>query len=204
MLGFRTISALRSSVGENCRVSSRVVGAELCEVLRRARQVEAAATTSAQRRRAVAATGALLLAAVQAGWSPAELARAVGLQDQTTRARIRRAKQRRDGASVGITVEPAPARHTRRTKTPLEQREWLRAGEAMQVAGVCYETLTQWRRAGLLPTARRTGRGNIQYAQIDLQRIATAPRRGKTGVQRRAVLEAIKADQSQIPTPRKV
>jgi hypothetical protein len=191
-------------VGENCYVSSRAASDELREVLRRARQVEAAATTSAQRRRAVAATGALLLASVQAGWTPAELAKAIGLQDQTTRARIRRAKQRRDGASVGITVEPAPPRSTRRAQIPLDQREWLRAGEAMQAAGVCYETLTQWRRAGLLPTGRRTGRGNIRYSQIDLQRIATAPRRGKTGVQRRAVLEAIKADQSQVTMPRKV
>jgi hypothetical protein len=175
-------------------MASRAVSPELREVLRRARQVEAAASTAAQRRRAVAATGALLLAGVEAGWRAAELARAAGLQDQTTRVRIRRARQRRDGAAVGIAVAAPPERNGRRPEIPSEQREWLRAGEALQVAGVCYATLTQWRQVGLLPAARRTDSGHVRYARADLRRIAAAPRRGKAGVLRRAVLDAIEAD----------
>ncbi|MGH8961771.1 MAG: helix-turn-helix domain-containing protein [Jatrophihabitantaceae bacterium] len=75
---------------------------------------------------------------------------------------------------------------------PLAERDWLRPGEACRLAGVSYATLVQWRTAGLLPAARVVN-GRWRYAGADVRRIRSAPRRGKTGVDRPAV-QAMIAD----------
>ena len=76
---------------------------------------------------------------------------------------------------------------------PLREREWLRAREATAFVGVCYETLTRWRKAGLLPVTTRVDRSKCLYSRADLQRVMSAPRRGKVGVPRPAVLTAIRS-----------
>jgi len=92
---------------------------------------------------------------------------------------------------VGLDVPGPPAPPAALPEIPLKEREWLRAREATAFVGVCYETLTQWRKAGLLPATTRVDRSKCLYSRADLQRVMSAPRRGKVGVSRPAVLAAI-------------
>lgn len=61
----------------------------------------------------------------------------------------------------------------------------------MTLAGICHETLLQWRRAGLFPATTKVHYSRCMYARIDLLRVMSAPRRGRSGVSRPAVLAAI-------------
>jgi len=171
----------------------REVPADLARSLRRAVRLEKAADGYDQRRRAIAGTSALLLAAANAGWRPGELADAAGLQAPAVRARIHVARKRHGGHAVGVDVPAPPQPPAPPPELPLHQREWLRSREALALTGVCSKTLTNWRRAQLLPTTRRVGRHH-GYALTDLLRVMSAPRRGRVGVCRSAVLAAIRAD----------
>lgn len=166
----------------------RLVPPPLRDRLVTARRVEEAAVNTEQRLRAVRATGRLMLAAVEAGWRPVELAAALGMNRATVAVRVRRARARYPGGISGIAVCPPPVPDSLR---PVAEREWLRARDVRQMLGISDATLEQWVRAGLMP-ATRTGSALARYARADVERASAAPKSVRGGIDRgalRAVIE---------------
>ena len=147
---------------------------------------EAGAQSRGRRTEAIAETSLILLAAYDCGWRLVELAEAAGLQPSTVSARVRHARRSGRPMSIEVVAPPAPV-----GELPLDQREWLKAGDACAVAGVTYTTLRQWRECGLLPTSRRVTTRLYLYARADLDKIIAAPRLPNSGIDRRAVLATL-------------
>jgi hypothetical protein len=175
------------------------VPCELVRALHLARELESAADSLNQRRRAIAATSRLMLACVAAGWRVHELAQVMGMQHATASARIAAAR-RRQHPLEGLRVPAPPSRAAGPLAilgTPTFQREWLTLREASKHAAVSVHTVRLWRRAGLLPNCRWLTPTLPVYLRADLDRVRAAPRRGKVGVDRAALLTAIHT----APTP---
>jgi hypothetical protein len=183
---------------------SRTVPCELVRALCDARELESAAATLEQRTRAIAATSRLLLACMAAGWRVHELASVLGLRHATASARIAAAR-RREVPLDGLRVPAPPSRPASPRAilgTPLGQREWLTLREASRHAAVSVHTVRLWRRAGLLPNCHWLTPTMPLYLRADLDRVRAAPRRGKVGVDRAALLTAIRATPGpNSPTP---
>ncbi len=80
------------------------------------------------------------------------------------------------GSPVMIASSASPHPGTARGEE-CAQRGWLYQGEACRLAGgVSGLTLTQWRRAGMLPLTRHISKIVYLYARSDLERVMAAPK----------------------------
>lgn len=174
--------------GESVTANARPVPASLRRQLMQARRIESIASSGEQRLRAIRATARLLSAAVQAGWRVSELADAIGMQRSTAAVRVRRVHATSEQVA-GIAVPGPPVPDTPDSDLPLDERRWLRAREVRQLLGVSNATIGQWLNAGLLPRTRSGTRA--RYLREDVDRLRTAPRRGRCGIDRAAVLRLI-------------
>ena len=148
--------------------------------LQAARQLEALADTPRRFRNVVAATGAILLAAHDAGWLYSELADAAGLTRATVYARVTAARRRYNDVVPALVIDAPLARVDPYAvlRRPVDEREWLTAREATEFVQRDYSTIRHWLADGLLPNTTRRGRGKRLYLRADLQRVLarTSPR----------------------------
>lgn len=177
--------------GNHTVVENRQLPLDLVAALRRARELERLAAGRDQWVHATRATARLAQAAVAVGWRIVEVAADLELPAGTLSARIRGLPDADDTGLV-VTPPPPPAGHVA-PPLPVDQREWLTYGEAAQVAGVSLGTVSQWHRAGLLPSTITGAKGRFLYSRTDLERIRSAPRRGTVGVDRPSVVKALRA-----------
>lgn len=134
----------------------------LADQLRSLRALERSATTRADRIAAITSTGALLLAAYEAGWRLVELAPAADVNPSALGARVRLARTL-DGLDRLIVEAPASTTRT----APPEGPDWIRAGDACHLAGVTYATLRRWRQQGRL-SAHQVSPHRYVYARADI------------------------------------
>ncbi len=166
----------------------RKLPGELAQALRLAHGVELAAGSWNQLTRARQGTAALLAAARAAGWSAAELGSVLGISRGAVQNRVDRRRITTPWSGLNVAVPTRIERPVPLRKVPVEQRDWLYAGEA---GGVARSTLEQWRRAGLLPATRQFSRAVFMYARSDVERVMAAPSYNNHGVDRATVLEWI-------------
>lgn len=114
---------------------------------------EVAAYGLLRRRAAITRTGAVMLAAVEAGWHNREIAVAAGVTPEAVYKRIVVARGRGIDPRSHLTVDPPdePARSDAFRKTPGAARQWLTITEAAAHAHRCQRTIVNWRTACLLP-----------------------------------------------------
>ena len=136
-----------------------------------------------------------MMAARAAGWGWPQILNEIDVSYDAMRARCLSYRKANGGSEVrGLDIAPAPAAKIAPSPQPVEHKRWLTRTEFMHLAGVTSSgTISLWRHAGLLPgTHDRPGR-RTRYDRRDLDRILRAPRRGRTGVDRAAVLAAIES-----------
>jgi len=157
---------------------------ELLALVADTRAREEAARTRPQKTLAVLTTAHLLMACIDAGWRIHEIAPLLRLKRTTASKRVEVARQR--GVSgAGFNVPPAPRKPPSRPKilaVPAEEREWLTAPEAAQLADVDRSTIPRWDRAGALPNTWRVIDRRPLYLRADVLRLAQAPRWRNGGV----------------------
>ena len=100
------------------------------------------------------ATGRLMAVLAEAGWPAAAMGPIVGLTPSAVTWRIRSA--RRAGLPPPGLLVPRPPQPVPRR---IDEKRWLRPGEAAALLGVHRSTLHRWRRDGLLPHAVLTAGG---------------------------------------------
>jgi excisionase family DNA binding protein len=108
----------------------------------------------------------------EAGWPAAAMAPMVGLTPSAVTWRIRSARR------AGLPPAGVAVPRARQPVPPwIDEKRWLRPGEAAALLGVHRTTLHRWRRDGLLPHAVVTaGGGEWRYCRDDLA--AVLRRRG--------------------------
>ena len=174
----------------------RTLPPDLVKQLRAARRLERAADGLHRERAAIAATGALMLAAVEAGWTRTEIGVVLGMNHQTVATRVIAARERYGDVIPALLVDapldrrPDPLAVLRR---PVEEREWLTVVEAAEFAGCHRFTIRNWRRGGLLPNTEHPSPKLYLYLRADLQRVTRAPRYKAHGVDYAALRAEIEA-----------
>ena len=112
------------------------------------------AAQGVQRQAARRATGRLILAYLDVGWTQHAGAAATGLSARTIGARAAQARATSDPVAGLVIARPRRTPGTAR----VDELDWLRPGQAAALMGVHVNQLWTWRRAGLLPATRVTGR----------------------------------------------
>ena len=167
---------------------------EVVDQLHRARGLELLADGLGRQRDAVAATGALMLAIVEAGWRRVEIAAALGMNHQTVAQRVAAAGRRLEDASPALVVDAPldrPPDPLAVLEQPVEEREWLTMGEAVEYTGRTRMTIQTWRDEGLLPNTQRPNGRVYLYLRADLQRVLRGPKAKRRGVDHKALRDVI-------------
>jgi excisionase family DNA binding protein len=136
-----------------------------------------------------------MLACVEAGWRINELADELELKRTAAQARVQTARDR-GITTVGLDVPAAPRRRPTRADQlalPVDEREWLTATEAAELAGVGKSTIPRWLRLGLLPHTQYADRPRPLYLRADVLRVMAAPRASNGGIDPEAALERIRS-----------